>query len=194
MLWKAFRRSANVQDNRKVRTKISIGAAAVGALIGSFIMYGHNLPTSVTEQVTDVNKMAPVRFSYVDHADFIKAVLGSTEDVWKKLFIENKKFHRDAKLILFTGATGSACGAASSDIGPFLCVNKGHYILAFFNSFIIGALNLVLYKLAPDAYNTEIIAFLCGGPLGIITAMKSHAVVERLLKTKQSHSEKPTEN
>lgn len=52
-----------------------------------------------------------------------------------------------------------------------LVVNSGHKGLAFVNSFCIGACNLILFKLAPDASGLEIAAYLCGGPFGIVAAM-----------------------
>ena len=52
-----------------------------------------------------------------------------------------------------------------------LLVNNGRYAAAFANSILIGACNLVLFKLAPQASPTEIMAFLSGGPLGIVSAM-----------------------
>ena len=60
-----------------------------------------------------------------------------------------------------------------------LNVNGGHYAAAFVTSFLIGASNLVLYKLAPDATGSEIAAFLAAGPLGIVSAMKAHPYVVR---------------
>ena len=53
-----------------------------------------------------------------------------------------------------------------------LVVNSGHRALAFLNSFCIGAANLALLKLAPDATGLEVAAYLCGGPLGIVSAME----------------------
>lgn len=50
-------------------------------------------------------------------------------------------------------------------------VNNGHPFMAFANSLVIGASNLVLFKLAPDASGLEIAAYLLGGPLGIVTSM-----------------------
>lgn len=58
-----------------------------------------------------------------------------------------------------------------------LNVNGGHRAAAFLTSFAIGASNLVLFKLAPDAGGLEIAAYLIGGPLGIISAMKAHPYV-----------------
>jgi hypothetical protein len=55
-----------------------------------------------------------------------------------------------------------------------LNVNGGRYVAAFFTSFGIGAGNLVLFKLAPDASGPEIAAYLMGGPFGIISSMLFH--------------------
>lgn len=63
-----------------------------------------------------------------------------------------------------------------------LNVNGGHMRLAFLNSFAIGAANLVLYKLAPDASGIEIAAYLIGGPLGIVAAMHAHPHLVRLYR------------
>ena len=60
-----------------------------------------------------------------------------------------------------------------------LNVNNGHYMAAFFTSFLIGTANLMLYRLAPNATGTEIAAYLAGAPLGIVTAMKFHAWLRR---------------
>ena len=55
-----------------------------------------------------------------------------------------------------------------------LNVNNGHHVAAFLTSFGIGGANLALYKLAPDASGMEIVAYLAGGPLGIIASMWLH--------------------
>ena len=55
-----------------------------------------------------------------------------------------------------------------------LNVNSGRMVAAFFTSFGIGVSNLVLFKLAPDASGPEIVAYLTGGPLGIISSMWVH--------------------
>jgi len=52
-----------------------------------------------------------------------------------------------------------------------LVVNAGYRVIAFCNSFLIGACNLALFKLAPEANGMEIAAYLTGGPLGIVTSM-----------------------
>lgn len=53
-------------------------------------------------------------------------------------------------------------------------VRDGHYVAAVINSLCIGAANLVLFKLAPNAGPAEIVAYLTGGPFGIVTSMLVH--------------------
>ena len=55
-----------------------------------------------------------------------------------------------------------------------LNVNRGHYIAAFLTSFGIGASNLIVLKLAPNATVVEMAAYLTGGPFGIIASMWVH--------------------
>jgi predicted metalloprotease len=53
--------------------------------------------------------------------DFVRAVLGSTEDVWGDMFRASGKQYPAPRLVLFHGAVQSACGAASAAMGPFYC-------------------------------------------------------------------------
>jgi len=54
-------------------------------------------------------------------ADFVSAVLGETEDVWRELFARSGKVYREPRLVLFSGAAQSACGFTQSAMGPFYC-------------------------------------------------------------------------
>src|SRR5262249_24717121 len=51
----------------------------------------------------------------------VSAVLGSTEAEWKKIFAEGGRSYEPPTLVMFSGLTRSACGAAQSDMGPFYC-------------------------------------------------------------------------
>lgn len=53
--------------------------------------------------------------------DFVSAVLGSTEKTWADIFAANGKQYVDPKLDLFSGGVNTACGAASTAVGPFYC-------------------------------------------------------------------------
>jgi uncharacterized protein len=52
---------------------------------------------------------------------FVAAVLGSTEVQWKDIFTKEGQTYRAPRLVMFSGATRSACGAAQSAMGPFYC-------------------------------------------------------------------------
>jgi len=53
-------------------------------------------------------------------------------------------------------------------------VNQGHYVAAFLTSFAIGGGHLALYRLMPQAGPSEVVAFLLGGPFGIVASMAVH--------------------
>src|SRR4029078_11518126 len=55
-------------------------------------------------------------------ADFVKVVLGSTEDVWTKVLpLQAGRRYEPPKLVLFNEAVQSACGITGSAVGPFYC-------------------------------------------------------------------------
>ncbi len=66
--------------------------------------------------------------------EFVSVVLAETEDVWRNLFRQYGENYRDPTLVLFTGATRSACGIGMAQMGPFYCPMDGKvYIdLAFY--------------------------------------------------------------
>ena len=85
-----------------------------------------------------------------------------------------------AALLLSTYALVFALGLQS------LNVNGGHYRAAFLTSLAIGGSNLVLFKLAPDASGLEIAAYLAGGPLGIVSAMRAHPYIVQLYRRRRT--------
>lgn len=72
-----------------------------------------------------------------------------------------------------------------------LNVNNGHYIAAALTSFVIGAGQMVLFKLAPDASWSEIAAFLLGGPFGITASMWAHPHLVRIARRRNEKVEGP---
>lgn len=63
-----------------------------------------------------------------------------------------------------------------------LNVNNNHRAAAMVTSLFIGASQMVLFKLAPNADWAEIAAFLSGGPFGIYAAMAAHPWLVRVIK------------
>ena len=52
---------------------------------------------------------------------FVSVVLGSTEEVWNKIFAGAGSRYPAPKLVLYSGMTQTACGAGSAAAGPFYC-------------------------------------------------------------------------
>ena len=67
--------------------------------------------------------------------DFVRAVLGSTEDVWGGIFRAGGASYVDPKLVLFSGSTPTACGTGQTAMGPFYCPGdqRVYLDLTFFN-------------------------------------------------------------
>jgi len=52
---------------------------------------------------------------------FVSQVLATTEDAWSDIFRANGRTYEPPRLVLFSGAVQSACGTASTAVGPFYC-------------------------------------------------------------------------
>ena len=70
-----------------------------------------------------------------DLGHFAAAVLGSTEDVWGRVFAEKNSSYEKPTLVLFSGSVESACGFSSAAVGPFYCPldSKVYLDLSFFD-------------------------------------------------------------
>jgi uncharacterized protein len=68
-------------------------------------------------------------------ARFVSMVLADTEDTWTTVFRAAGRQYEDPKLVLFSGATRTACGVGQAAMGPFYCpVDHKVYIdLAFYD-------------------------------------------------------------
>ncbi|MCB1479610.1 MAG: neutral zinc metallopeptidase [Tepidamorphaceae bacterium] len=66
---------------------------------------------------------------------FVAVVLADTEDTWNKIFKDMGERYKEPSLVMFSGATQSACGFAQSASGPFYCPNdqKVYIDLAFYD-------------------------------------------------------------
>src|SRR4029453_9572271 len=67
--------------------------------------------------------------------EFVRHVLGQTEEVWSKEFARRGKQYQKPTLVVFSNFTSSACGTADKAVGPFYCPGDGQvYIdMSFFN-------------------------------------------------------------
>jgi predicted metalloprotease len=56
-----------------------------------------------------------------EYEQFASTVLGSNDDVWEQKFVDADLTYAPPRLVLFRTATESACGTASSQVGPHYC-------------------------------------------------------------------------
>ncbi len=123
--------SNNVEDRRgsSGRTKAIAGFGGIGGLIIAALvvwMSGGN-PLSVLNQNSSFATSEEIRSDYKptaqeeEYANFAKQILAGTEDVWTEEFEKMGLTYRPPKMVLFTGAVQSACGQATSAVGPFYC-------------------------------------------------------------------------
>lgn len=70
-----------------------------------------------------------------DMKRFVSQVLADTEDVWTKVFTGFGRRYTEPSMVLFTGATRTACGTGVAQMGPFYCpLDRKVYIdLSFYD-------------------------------------------------------------
>ncbi len=136
MKWEGNRQSDNVEDRRSGGggmpvfggRSIGIGTVVV-ALLGGWI-FGINPLTIIgalsggdMAQVQQQQQQGPAQRPPADDtmARFVSTVLADTEDVWTGVFQQGGAQYREPSLVLFRGATSTACGAGQAAMGPFYC-------------------------------------------------------------------------
>lgn len=126
MQWKGRRESSNVEDRRGMGGKTVIGGG-IGSivLVLLFTLLGGN-PGDILNNITSApssNTSAPYQESAQEKqlADFVSVVLADTEDVWSEEFKKKGLTYENPKLVLYNNSVQSACGTASSAVGPFYC-------------------------------------------------------------------------
>jgi uncharacterized protein len=127
--WGKILSRGNIEDRR------GMGPAALGGGLGltgiavvlllNFLGGG-----DVTDVLSQLNAIQVGDERAYDAADFegsdeyevfASTVLGSANDMWTKVFAESGQTYEPPKLVLFRSATASACGGATSDVGPHYC-------------------------------------------------------------------------
>jgi predicted metalloprotease len=113
---------------------LGVGGLIVLAVLG-WVFFKD--PTALLDQGGAVSQSAPAgQPAQVDpqQQDFVSAILGSTEKTWGDIFAANGRQYVDPKLDLFSGGVRTACGLASTAVGPFYCPGdqKVYLDLSFF--------------------------------------------------------------
>ena len=127
MKWQGQRQSSNVEDRRASGSGMRLGGGVgIGTIVIALIagwVFGINPLTVIGMLEGGDAQQAPAQAPPADDAmaQFVSVVLADTEDTWKDLFARNGGQYREPKLVLFRGATPTACGQGQAAMGPFYC-------------------------------------------------------------------------
>ena len=140
MKWEGNRQSDNVEDRRSDGGGSGGGGGLIGALLGGRLRIGVVVVALLGGWVLGINPLTilglldggslpasqvqqPAQRPPADDrmAAFVSTVLADTEDVWTTLFTQGGSVYQAPRLVLFRGATDTACGQGESAMGPFYC-------------------------------------------------------------------------
>lgn len=152
MKWEDFRSSGNVEDRRGMGMPRAAGGLGIGTIIVVGLV-GWALGINPLVLLSGLEAIQGGGSGYEQSAQpqgqqgagkqgapsdqlgrFAATVLAQTEDVWTDIFQQQGRTYKDPTMVLFSGATRSACGGASSAMGPFYCPldQKVYLDLTFF--------------------------------------------------------------
>ena len=151
MRWQGRKQSDNIEDRRGSgsgggrfpggRGGMGFGGLIV-VLIGYFVfgvdltgmVSGNSAPTA---QVATQQSAGPVKQTGEEAQlrELSGVVLASTEEAWAGYFQKHGATYREPKMVLYRGATSTACGTGQSAMGPFYCPadEKVYLDLAFYD-------------------------------------------------------------
>jgi uncharacterized protein len=136
--------SSNVEDRRGQRFG---GRGLIGGGIGTLVLVVIGMLFGIDPRVimgiadTVQQVQAPVEAPAGkvgtpsdEMGRFVSVVLADTEQTWNTLFRQLGRDYQEPRLVLFTGATQTACGTGQAAMGPFYCpLDQRVYIdLAFY--------------------------------------------------------------
>lgn len=140
MEWKGRRKSTNVEDRRGSRKGPALAGGGIGGLLiliiiaflgGDPLAFLSDMGTGTVDEAVPYEETAEER----ELTEFVSVVLADTEEVWTDIFEDNGVTYEKPTLVLFTDQVHSACGTASSAVGPFYCPGdqKLYIDLSFFD-------------------------------------------------------------
>lgn len=130
MRWKQGRRSRNIDDRRGARIRRGpVLGGGMGLLLILVVLLLGGDPSQILMLMADGGGVpspgggasAPPSAADDEAADFVRVVLGSTEDSWGEIFAAAGQNYPPPTLVLYRDAVQSACGFNSAATGPFYC-------------------------------------------------------------------------
>ncbi|MGI3131572.1 KPN_02809 family neutral zinc metallopeptidase [Halopseudomonas pachastrellae] len=157
MDWRGRRRSSNIEDRRGDNTaSAGVGGAlllrfipmllgtrtgrwilgiGVLAVLGGKMLGIDLLPMLLGGGQTVTQQQRPLSPAEQELSEFVSVVLADTETTWHQIFQSIGRQYQEPTLVLFSNRVQSACGTASSAVGPFYCPGdqQVYLDLSFFN-------------------------------------------------------------
>ena len=134
MRWQGRRESDNVEDRRGQSGspmgggggfRLPSGKGGIVLLIIVLVAgyYGVDLTGMLTGEPVSQQQTTHRSISPQDEeaAKFTKVILADTEDTWGAIFKDMGRQYPQPKLVMYRGATRTACGTGQSVMGPFYC-------------------------------------------------------------------------
>ena len=127
MKWQGRRGSRNIEDRRRMTAGKTAGIGGIGALV--IVVIGALMGVDVSSFLGNTGAGGATQsgggaLTEADEraGEFVSVVLADTEEIWAEIFrTQFRKPYKPVKLVLFKGATQSACGGANGATGPFYC-------------------------------------------------------------------------
>lgn len=144
MRWEDRPESRNVED-RRGQGPMRVAGLPIGGKSGLFLLvavlvagyFGYDLSPLLSALGGGNAVMDNSQGSRSDDqlAKFTSVALRSTEDAWSDIFRQAGREYSPAVLVLYSGATDTACGYGQSAMGPFYCPadHKVYIDLSFYN-------------------------------------------------------------
>ncbi len=129
--WDKILSRGNVDDRRG--RSLALGGGGIGVagvviyLLFTLLGGGQVDVSDVLSQLQNIQvpteqNVSSSEFEGADSYEvFASTVLGSTTDMWTKVFSQMNKTYTPPHFVLFRQGTQSGCGIASSDVGPHYC-------------------------------------------------------------------------
>ncbi|MFZ7229390.1 neutral zinc metallopeptidase [Avibacterium avium] len=137
MRWQGRRESVNIEDRRQARASAGRGKpmgvlGIIILLVGAY--YGVDLSGLVgTPNINNSTELSSEQEQSLDRLS--RVVLADTENVWGNYFAQHNQSYQPPIMVLYRGATHTACGNGQAAMGPFYCPNdhRVYLDLSFYN-------------------------------------------------------------
>ena len=138
MQWRGRRTSGNVEDRRGMGRGALVGGGGLATLVVLAIAMLTGVdPREILQTAPSAGTGQQGGAPPADDpaAQFVSVILADTEDTWNEVLPQLGRQYEEPRLVLFSDGVDSACGTASSAVGPFYCSRDGAVYLdmAFFN-------------------------------------------------------------